>query len=65
MSATGEEAHCLDQEVGVAKTQKRQPNQAALTTLVTELVAQVRGLVEEVAWMKRQFLRQLEPNPIN
>ncbi len=47
----------LDQEVGVALTQKRQRNkQAALTTLVTELVAQVQGLVEEVAWLKRQFL---------
>lgn len=46
----------LDQEVGVALTQKRQPRkQAALTTLVRELVAQVQGLVEEVAWMKREL----------
>ncbi len=50
----------LDQEVSVESTQKRQPKGlAALTTLVTELVAQVQGLVEEVAWMKRQFQQQL------
>ncbi len=50
----------LDQEVGVATTKKRQrKEQAALTMLVTELVAQVQGLVEEVAWMKRQFQQQL------
>ncbi len=54
----------LDQEVSVAPAKNRKPTQAALTTLVRELVAQVQGLVEEVAWMKRQFLLQLEPNPI-
>ncbi len=48
----------LDQEVSVAQTKKQQPRQAALTTLVRELVAQVQGLVEEVAWLKRQFLLQ-------
>ena len=55
----------LDQEVSVAQPQKRQPKeQAALTTLVTELVVQVQGLVEEVAWIKKEFILQLEPNPI-
>ena len=50
----------LDQEVSVAQPQKRQPKeQAALTTLVTELVEQVQGLVEEVAWLKGQFQQQL------
>ena len=46
----------LDQEVSVAQPQKRQPRkQTALTTLVRELVGQVQGLVEEVAWMKRKL----------
>ncbi len=45
----------LDQEVSVASGKKRQRKKAALTTLVRELVAQVQGLVEEVAWMKREL----------
>ncbi|EAZ89504.1 transposase [Crocosphaera chwakensis] len=50
----------LEKEVSVALTQNRQRDkQPALTTLVTELVAQVQGLVEEVAWMKKQFQQQL------
>ncbi|MGK7957840.1 MAG: transposase [Crocosphaera sp.] len=49
----------LDQEVSVASGKKRQRKKAALTTLVRELVAQVQGLVEEVAWRKRQFQQQL------
>ena len=52
----------LDQEVSVAQTKKRQPKQAALTRLVSELVAQVQTLVEEIAWMKRQFILQLQGN---
>ncbi|WP_198648873.1 hypothetical protein [Cyanothece sp. BG0011] len=48
--------YSLEQEVSVASTQKGQRNkQATLTTLVTELVAQVQGLVEEMAMMKRQL----------
>ncbi len=54
----------LDQEVSVAQTKNRKPRQAALTTLVTELVDLVQGLVEEIASMKRQFILHLEPNPI-
>ena len=49
----------LDQEVSVAQTKKRQPRQAALTTLVSELVEQVQTLVAEVAWMKREFQEYL------
>ena len=48
----------LDQEVSVAQTQKRQPKQAALMKLVGELVAQVQTLVEEIEWIKREFLVQ-------
>ena len=62
MSAIGKEAHCLDQEVSVAPTKNRQPKQAALTTLVSELVEQVQGLVEEMALMKEQFILELEKN---
>ncbi len=47
----------LNQEVGVATTKKRQrKEQAALTRLVEELVVQVQGLVEEMAWLKQQLL---------
>ncbi len=49
----------LDQEVSVVQTKKRQRKQAALTTLVRELVEQVQGLVDEVEWIKRQFSRQI------
>ena len=49
----------LDQEVSVASAKKRQPKQAALTTLVSELVAQVQGLVEELAWITREFQEYL------
>ncbi|WP_107670131.1 transposase [Cyanothece sp. BG0011] len=50
----------LEKQVSVASTQKGQRNkQATLTTLVTELVAQVQGLVEEITWIKRQFMGQL------
>ncbi len=50
----------LDKAVSVAQAKKRKPrHQAALTKLVRELVAQVQGLVEEVAWIKRQFQEQL------
>ena len=49
----------LDQEVSVALAKSRKPRQAALTKLVSELVEQVQGLVEEVAWIKRQFQQQL------
>ncbi len=49
----------LDQEVSVAQTKNRQRKQAALTTLVRELVAQVQGLVAEVTWMKREFQEYL------
>ncbi|EAZ88141.1 hypothetical protein [Crocosphaera chwakensis] len=46
----------LEKAVSVASTQKEQQDkQPALTTLVGELVAQVQGLVEEIAWMKRQL----------
>ena len=45
----------LDKEVSIAQPKKRQGKQAALTTLVRELVTQVQGLVEEVAWMKRKL----------
>ena len=44
----------LDQAVSVVSTKNRQTKQAALTTLVGELVAQVQTLVAEVAWMKRK-----------
>ncbi len=55
----------LDQEVSVASTQRRQRNkQPALTRLVAELVAQVETLVAEVTWMKREFILQLDQNPI-
>ena len=54
----------LDQEVSVAQPKKRQQKQAALTTLVRELVEQVQTLVEEVAWIKREFILQLGPNPL-
>ena len=51
----------LDQEVSVAQTQRRQQNkQAALTKLVAELVAQVKGLVSEIASIKRELILQLE-----
>ncbi|MDJ0599053.1 MAG: transposase [Crocosphaera sp.] len=55
----------LDQEVSVAQPKKRQTKQAALTTLVTDLVEKVQTLVEELVWIKREFVLQLEPNPIN
>ncbi len=54
----------LDQEVSVASSKKRKPRQAALTTLIEELMVQVQTLVAEVTWMKRQFILQLDPNPI-
>ncbi len=46
----------LDQKVSVAQSKNRQPRKAALTTLVRELSLQVQTLVEEIAWMKRQFV---------
>ncbi len=49
----------LDQEVSVASAKNRQRRQAALTTLVRELVEQVETLVAEVAWMKREFQEYL------
>ncbi len=46
----------LEKQVSVAQFQRRQRNkQPALTKLVGELVAQVQGLVEEMAMMKRQL----------
>ncbi|EAZ89373.1 hypothetical protein [Crocosphaera chwakensis] len=54
----------LEQQVSVASTKNRQRSkQSALTTLVAELVQQVQGLVEEVAWMKKEFILQLKQNP--
>ncbi len=51
----------LDQELSVAQTKKRQGNkQAALTTLIMELVEQVQGLVIEIASIKRELTLQLE-----
>ena len=64
MSAIGEEAHCLDQEVSVAPAKNRQPRQAALTRLVRELSVQVQTLVAEMAWMKKEWILQLGSNPI-
>ncbi len=46
----------LDKEVSVASTKKRKPKQAALTTLVRDLVEQVQTLVAELAWVKRQLV---------
>ncbi len=47
--------HNLDKEVIVAPAKKRKPTQAALTTLVRDLVEQVQTLVAEMAWIKRQL----------
>ncbi len=53
----------LEQKVSVALTQKRQLNkQSALTQLVGELVAQVQGLVCEIASIKRKLILQLKRN---
>ncbi|EAZ90083.1 transposase [Crocosphaera chwakensis] len=50
----------LEKQVSVASSQRRQQDkQPALTKLVGELIAQVQGLVEEIAWMKEQFQQQL------
>ena len=49
----------LDQGFSVAQSKNRQQRKTALTRLVSELVEQVQGLVEEVAWIKRQFQQQL------
>ncbi|WP_107668923.1 transposase [Cyanothece sp. BG0011] len=55
----------LEKQVSVASTQRRQRDkQSALTTLVGELVQQVQGLVEEMAWLKREFMSQFKSNPI-
>ncbi|MGK7955769.1 MAG: transposase [Crocosphaera sp.] len=54
----------LDQEVSVAQPKNRQRKQAALTTLVRELSLQVQTLVEEIAWMKKEWILQLDQNPI-
>ena len=47
-----------DKEVSVAQPRKTPKKKTAVTRLGRELVAQVQGLVEEVAWLKRQFLLQ-------
>ena len=52
----------LDKEVSVAQSKKRQRKQAALTKLVSELVAQVQGLASEIALIKKELILQLERN---
>ncbi|MEL4895726.1 transposase [Crocosphaera sp. Alani8] len=53
----------LDKEVSVVQSKKRQRKQAALTKLVGELVEKVQTLMAEIAWIKRQFVLQLDTNP--
>ncbi len=52
----------LDQEVSVVQSKKRQSKQATLTTLVSELVAQVQELASEIALIKKELILQLETN---
>ncbi|MDJ0597500.1 MAG: transposase [Crocosphaera sp.] len=52
----------LDKEVSIVQPKKRQTRQAALTKLVGELVAQVQGLVAEIALIKKELILQLERN---
>ncbi|EAZ89467.1 hypothetical protein [Crocosphaera chwakensis] len=57
--------HNLEKDVSVASVHRRQRDkQPALTKLLGELVQQVQGLVEEMAWLKREFVSQLKSNPI-